>query len=144
MGFGTPMAPLSPIIANMLMEDLEQRALTIFPNPPSIWVRYVDDVYAIMETEHIESFHQYLNTINSSIQFTKGIEASGSLAFLDVFLHREADGSFSTNVYRKPTHTGRYLLGCFIFSPFLKLKMLGVVSDRVFVANFEYGIFISL
>ena len=27
-----------------------------------------------METEHIESFHQYLNTINSSIQFTKEIE----------------------------------------------------------------------
>ena len=91
------------------MEDLEQRALIIFPNPPSIWVRYVDDVYAIMETEHIESFHKYLNTINSSIQFTKEIEASGSLAFLDVFLHREADGSFSTNVYRKSTHTGRYL-----------------------------------
>ena len=51
----------------------------------------------------------YLNTINSSIQFTKEIEASGSLAFLDVFLHREVDGSFSTNVYWKPTHTGRYL-----------------------------------
>ena len=43
------------------------------------------------------------------IQFTKEIETSGSLTFLDVFLHREADGSFSTNVYRKQTHTGRYL-----------------------------------
>ena len=28
---------------------------------------------------------------------------------MDVFLQREADGSFSTNVYRKPTHTGGYL-----------------------------------
>ena len=26
-----------------------------------------------------------------------------------MFLHREADGSFSSNIYRKPTHTGRYL-----------------------------------
>ena len=44
------------------------------------------------------SFHQYLNTINSSIQCTKEIEASGSFAFLDVFLRREADSSFSANV----------------------------------------------
>ena len=66
--FGIPMgSPLFPIIANMVMEDLEQRALTIFLNLPPIWVRYVDDVYAIMKMEHIESFHQYLNTINSSI-----------------------------------------------------------------------------
>ena len=36
------------------------------------------------------------------------------------------------------------ILGCFIFSPFLKLKMLGVVFDRVFDADFEYVIFISL
>ena len=35
-------------------------------------------------------------------------------------------------------------VGCFIFSPFLKLKMLGVVSDGVFDADFEYVIFISL
>ena len=38
----------------------------------------------------------------------------------------------------------KIILGCFIFSPFLKLKMLGVVSDRVFDADFEYVIFISL
>jgi len=37
-----------------------------------------------------------------------------------------------------------YILGCFIFSPFLKLKMLGVASDRVFDAYFKYIIFISL
>ena len=69
----------------MVMKDLEQTNLTIFSNPPSLSVRYVDDVFAIMETEHNESFHLYLNTINSSIQFTKEIEASGSLAFLGFF-----------------------------------------------------------
>ena len=36
------------------------------------------------------------------------------------------------------------ILGCFIFSPFLKLKMLGVVSNGVFDADFEYVICISL
>ena len=92
------------------MEDLEQRALTIFRNRISIWVRYVDDVYAIMETKHIEYFQLYLTTINSSIQFAKEIETSGSLAFLDVFLRREANGFSSANVYRKPTHSGRCLL----------------------------------
>jgi len=50
--FGTPVdSPLSPIIANMVMEDLKQRALATFHTPPSTWVRYVDDVYAIMETK---------------------------------------------------------------------------------------------
>ena len=29
------------------MEDLEQQALSTFHNPPSIWVRYVDDVYGV-------------------------------------------------------------------------------------------------
>ena len=50
--FGCPMgsgSPLSPIIANMVMEEIEQTALNTYLNPPSLWLRYVDDVYAIME-----------------------------------------------------------------------------------------------
>ena len=108
--FGTPMgSSLSPVIANMVMEDLEQQALSTFHNPPSIWVRYVDDVYAIVKTDNVNAFHKHLNTINSSIQFTLEMETSGSIAFLDVLLTRELDGSLSTSIFRKPTHTGRYL-----------------------------------
>ena len=82
----------------MVMEDLEQRVLTIFPNPPSIWVRYVDNIHAIMETENIESFRLYLNTINSSVWFTKEIKALSVLAFLDVSFCREADSPFFATV----------------------------------------------
>ena len=71
-------------------------------------MQYVDDVYANVKTENIDAFHKHFNTINSSIQFMVEMETSGSIAFLDVLLTRELDGSLCTSVYCKPTHT-RYL-----------------------------------
>ena len=56
--FGCPMgSPLSPIIANMVMEEIEQTALNTYLKPPSLWVRYVDEGYAVMEKTGVESFH---------------------------------------------------------------------------------------
>ena len=42
-------SPLSPIIANMVMKEHEEKALNNYLKPPSLWVSYVDDVCAIME-----------------------------------------------------------------------------------------------
>ena len=56
-----------------------------------------------------KKFHDYLNTISTSIKFTKELEKSGQLAFLDVSVQQMEDGSLATSVYRKPTHTDRYL-----------------------------------
>ena len=40
---GTAMgSPVSVIMANMVMEDLEERALTTLTNPPLFWKRFVD------------------------------------------------------------------------------------------------------
>ena len=44
--FSCPMgSPLSPVLACMVIEVIEQNATETFSKPPSIWVRYVDDVY---------------------------------------------------------------------------------------------------
>ena len=62
-----------------------------------------------MEKTEVEPFHHYLNTISTSIKFTKELEKSEQLTFLDVSVQQMEDGSLATSVYRKPTHTDRYL-----------------------------------
>ena len=62
-----------------------------------------------MEKTKVEPFYDYLNTISTSIKFTKKLEKLGQLSFLDVTIQQMEDGSLATSVYRKPTHTDRYL-----------------------------------
>ena len=64
-------SPLLPLIANMVMEEIEQKALNTHLKPPSLWVRYADDMYAVMEKTELESFHNHLNTLSISIEFAK-------------------------------------------------------------------------
>ena len=62
-----------------------------------------------MEKTEVKPFYDYLNTIFTSIKFTEELEKSGQLAFLDVSVQQIEDESLTTSVYRKPTHTDRYL-----------------------------------
>ena len=40
-------SPVSPIVANLYMQYLEQKALSTAPNPPRFWCRFVDDTFVI-------------------------------------------------------------------------------------------------
>ena len=108
--FGTAMgSPVSVVVANLVMEDIEQRALSSFHLPPRFWKRYVDDTCVVLPACEVEGFHHHLNCIETSIQFTVEFERDGTLPFLDVLLSRDTDGFITTSVYRKPTHTDKYL-----------------------------------
>ena len=66
--FGTVMgSPVSTVVANLVMEDVEKRALSKFCFPPKIWKRYVDDAFIIINKTSVEDFLDYLNTIEKSI-----------------------------------------------------------------------------
>ena len=51
----------------------------------------------------------HLNSIPPAIKFTMEVEADGSLPFLDTRVTRKEDGKLDITVYRKQTHTDRYL-----------------------------------
>ena len=59
--------------------------------------------------EELEFFIAELNKIHPQIQWTKDVEENGVINFLDVVVKREDNGSFTTTVYRKETHSDRYL-----------------------------------
>ena len=56
------------------------------------------------------SFLQHLNSIHQNIKFTcEEVRDDGSMPFLDILITPKEDGSLSTSVLRKPTHTDLYL-----------------------------------
>ena len=69
--FGCPMgSPVSAILANLVMEHVEEKALSSASNPPKWWFRYFDDSYACVKRKHVNELHLHFNSINPHIKFT--------------------------------------------------------------------------
>ena len=103
-------SPLSPIVANIYMENFEVEAIISAPSPPQFWKRYVDDTFTILQSSKKEEFLEHLNSIDQQIKFTaEEPREDGAMPFLDILVSPGRDGSLSTSVYRKPTHTDLYL-----------------------------------
>ncbi|KFD62137.1 hypothetical protein M514_25739 [Trichuris suis] len=104
-------SPLSPVLAEVFMEFLEDVAFSTADTSitPTVFKRYVDDVFAVIKSGKEEIFLEHLNSIfPNHISFTTEKEENGRLPFLDALVI--SDGRrLKTTVYRKPTHSKRYL-----------------------------------
>jgi hypothetical protein len=89
----------------------EGKALDSFPLKPKGWRIYVDDTNFLWThgRNNLDEFFDHLNNQHENIKFTMEIEKDNSILFLDVCITKKGNGSFGHEVYRKPTHTDRYL-----------------------------------
>ncbi|VDP47692.1 unnamed protein product [Schistosoma mattheei] len=104
-------SPVSSIVANLFMHSLETSAIAKRLCPPKLWLRYVDDIFIVNKRGGLEELFNNVNSISESNKLTKEIEsADHKLAFLDCLVERRHNNNkLKINVYRKPTHSDRYL-----------------------------------
>ena len=101
-------SPVSVVVPEIVMQNIEERALATCRQTIPLWLRYVDDTFTAAHKDEIDDFHQYLNEQHADIQFTREIEEDGKLPFLDCLVSHD-NNELRTTVYRKPTHTDRLL-----------------------------------
>ena len=83
---GTAMgSPVSVVIANMVMADLELKALDTFPQRPKSYYRYFDDTIVVLKRTRVDAFHDHLNQQNYHIKFTIERDKGSGIPFLDTF-----------------------------------------------------------
>ena len=107
--FGTAMgSPISPVIANLVMERLETISLTKVPFELNFYKRYVDDIITCIKLDNLQTLLDTFNGFHSRLQFTYEIEKDSCLSFLDTIVYR-SNNKLITNWYHKPSWSGRYI-----------------------------------
>ena len=97
---------VSPIVANLYMEQLEREALRSVPTPPRHWF----SMWMTPSSFNKHIFMDHINSIDLAKQFTvKGNQDNGAIPFLDTLVTPQTDHSLSITIYHKPTHTDQYL-----------------------------------
>ncbi|BHF59188.1 hypothetical protein SprV_0100214400 [Sparganum proliferum] len=92
------------------MGKVEKTRLQDTINGLALYGRYVDDIFCLADgTTDTEDLVQKFNSAQHWLKFTAEAEADNEIAFLDVLLHRQEDGSIQRRVFRKKTWTGQYV-----------------------------------
>jgi len=106
---GLPMgSPASPIVADIVMEDLLDKCMQNLPVKPKLLTKYVDDIFAIVKKDQVENTLRELNNYHKNIKFTKEEEDNNELPYLDAKLIR-INNKIKVNWYQKPTSSGRLI-----------------------------------
>lgn len=101
-------SPLSPILSNLVMEDLEIACLAELPFSTPFYVRYVDDILIAIPSDCLELVLRSFNSYHPRLQFTAEQPIDNKISFLDITIINNTEKCI-TDWYHKPTWSRKYL-----------------------------------
>ena len=132
---GTSMGiKMTPAYVNIFMDAIETSFLSSSPLKPSIYYRYIDDIFLIWPhgNDSLTHFLEHANNIHQKIKFTHE-RSKTTLPFLDVSV-QIAQNKIFTTLHKKPTDSHSYLhynschpvhiKNSIIYSQFLRYKRI--------------------
>ena len=103
-------SPLSPIIANIVMDELLVNCLDRLTFQMLFIYKYVDDIICAIPANSVEYTLKVFNEYHPDIQFTVEQEdCNNSVPFLDCRIIRSQEQHLITDWFTKKTYTGRYI-----------------------------------
>ncbi|XP_062705801.1 uncharacterized protein LOC134287623 [Aedes albopictus] len=130
--FGTAMgSPLSPIIADIVLDSVICTAMQSLPFEITIFRKYVDDIFMAIPRNSIQLVLETFNSIEPRLQFTIECEKDHRLAFLDMTVIRNEDQTLTTDWYAKPIASGRMLNYTSFHQPKHKINVANNFIHRV-------------
>jgi len=122
---------MSPIIANIIMDDIETRALHDLNIDMPFYYRYVDDIAMAIPRQNSQMVLDTFNSLNPRLQFTMEI-GDKQLNFLDVTIMNN-NNLLEFDLYRNIS--GRVLSFLWQHSRSQKRGVLISMIDRMFLLS---------
>lgn len=131
--FGTPMgSPLFSILADIVLQDLKERALSQISCHIPFYLRYVDDIAVTVPLCFIPNILKIFNSFHKRLQFTVEIPKNDSLNFLDITVLKLDNNHLIFNWYTKPTFSDRFLNFHFQHPLIHKKGVIVGLTDKIF------------
>ncbi len=96
---GSPVSPILMILANLYMENFEEKALSTKTITPDVRLRYVDDTFTVLQKYDVSEFTEHINNIDRNIKFTIEEPENNAMASLNTKVTVRNDGSTKIQVY---------------------------------------------
>ena len=95
--------PISPILADIVMEDLETDSINKLNFKPAFYFRYLDDIILCIPKNMIDHTVNTFNSYDENLQFTIELPQNNSVSFLDIKIIVNDKQHMITDWYKKQT-----------------------------------------